>query len=88
MNDFKGKWKDYKDRIITIKEHLGIFLKVEYNTGRGPFSGIDMKIDNNHIIKVNFNDGENPGAGKQVGVLNFNKDKIYWGNDTKWEKVK
>lgn len=81
------KWKDSGNLIINMTEIGESSLQVTYQNGRGTFDGTYTMLDNNFIFQIDFTDGQNPDAGKQVGVLDFNGEVIYWGNDTKWTYV-
>ena len=81
------EWKDLGNLIIYMTVNLDETLEVKYKNGRGPFKGTYRLIDNNYIFQIDFTDGVNPDAGKQVGVLDFKQEIIYWGNDTQWKRV-
>jgi hypothetical protein len=85
MDVLLGTWTDGYGDTILIEEN-GSSISVQYENGRGPFKGHVKRVDNNFIVRIDFTDGVNPEAGKQVGVLNFGESTIYWGNNTKWSK--
>jgi len=84
MNAFKGTWVDQGGLIITVEESEN-HAELKYNTGRGPFYGIEIDLGS-PVVSVNFTDGIQPDAGRQAGVMDFAKNKITWSNNTVWKR--
>mgnify|MGYP001790690864 CR=1 FL=1 len=84
MNPLTGTWIDQDGVEITSVETNKLGL-LSYSNGRGPFTALQVNLAS-PVINVDFNDGTQPDAGYQTGLMNFSKDQITWSNDTVWNK--